>query len=129
MTAISEPLLYGRNGAKEARIRRGDEANLLPSIISRSAATLPAVSVQPSSRMRCTNAAVHWLQLEGVLGQRFRRGSAGTPALLRRSIARRERPLIPPLPTLSPPMVPVPVSVPQPRAQSTGMNLQHGGTN
>lgn len=29
MTAISEPLLYGRNGAKEARIRRGDEANLL----------------------------------------------------------------------------------------------------
>jgi hypothetical protein len=25
-------------------------------------------SVQPSSRMRCTKAAVHWLQLEGVLG-------------------------------------------------------------
>src|SRR5215831_3340202 len=29
MTAISEPLLYGRNGAKETRIRRGNEANLL----------------------------------------------------------------------------------------------------
>src|SRR6516162_106737 len=29
MRAISEPLLYGRNGAEEARIRRGDEANLL----------------------------------------------------------------------------------------------------
>src|SRR5260370_32236570 len=29
MTAISEPLLYGRNGAEEARIRPRAEANLL----------------------------------------------------------------------------------------------------
>ena len=29
MTAISEPLLYRRNGTEKARIRRGDEANLL----------------------------------------------------------------------------------------------------